>query len=522
MSRRRRYVVILCVVATLAAAGVYGLAAGGTRGIAESTLVDRPPRMAPDYAGVVIPANVAPLNFCVQEPGTRYFVRIHSTRGEAVEVLSRTRRIAIPIKEWKALLAGSRGQEVRFDVYVRGTEGSWRRYASITNEVSDDEIDPYLVYRRINPMYNLYRTMSLRQRDLRGFDDVVVLDNASFGSGCMNCHSFPRNSPDKVVLQVRSGLKNYGAGMLLIQDGAIRKVDTRTQFAPRVAGFPAWHPSGRAVAFSINKVRQAFHCARAEVRDGVDLVSDMALYLLDSGSVVSTSAIASPDYLETYPAWSPAGGHLYFCRAPMLWSDTDEMPSERLTEVKYDLMRIGYDLGTGRWGELETVLSSDETGLSITQPRISPDGRFLAFCMSDYSTFPTFQPSSDLYLMDLEGGRYERMACSSEWAESWHCWSSNGRWLAFSSKREDGQFVKVYFSHVDEDGTARKPFLLPQKDPTHYEWFFKLYQLPELLRGPLPVAGEEIARAIRSPGWGRAGLPVTGATPRAGSPAAGQ
>jgi hypothetical protein len=124
--------------------------------------------------------------------------------------------------------------------------------------------------------------------------------------------------------------------------------------------------------------------------------------------------------------------------------------------------------------------------------------------------------------MDLEGGRYERMACSSEWAESWHCWSSNGRWLAFSSKREDGQFVKVYFSHVDEDGTAGKAFLLPQKDPSHYEWFFKLYQLPELVRGPLPVAGEEIARAIRTPGWVQVGLPVTGATPGASSPAPSQ
>ncbi len=522
MSGRRRYVVILCVAAALAAAGLQHLLAGGTRGIEDCAFADRLPRITPDYAGTTIPPNIAPLNFRVREPGTRYLVRVHSARGEAVEVLSRTSRIAIPLRGWKKLLGDNRGGELCLDVYVRGADGRWTKYATVTNEISNDDIDPYLVYRRINPMYNLYRKMSIRQRCLESFEEAVILDNESFGRGCMNCHSFCQNRPDKAVMQVRSGLRSYGAGMLLIQGGDVRKVDTRTRFAPQVAGFPSWHPSGRAVAFSVNKVRQFFHTARAEVREGIDLVSDMALYLVDSDSVVSTPTIARPDYLETYPAWSPDGRYLYFCRAPMPWSDTEEVPVEHYADVKYDLVRISYDLDTGRWGELETVLSSGRTGLSITQPRISPDGRFLAFCMSDYSTFPTFQPSSDLYLMDLEGGGYERMACSSEWAESWHCWSSNGRWLAFSSKREDGQFVKVYFSHVDEDGTARKPFLLPQKDPSHYEGFFKLYQLPELVRGPLPVAGEEIARAIRTPGWVQVGLPVTGATPGASSPAPSQ
>ena len=120
---------------------------------------------------------------------------------------------------------------------------------------------------------------------------------------------------------------------------------------------------------------------------------------------------------------------------------------------------------TGQWGHAETVLSAEQTGLSILLPRVSPDGRFLLFCMCRYGCFPVYQPSSDLYMMDLATGRYSRLAINSEYSESWHSWSSNSRWIAFSSKRQGGLFTRTYLSYVDDDGTAYKPFVLPQRDP---------------------------------------------------------
>jgi len=199
----------------------------------------------------------------------------------------------------------------------------------------------------------------------------------------------------------------------------------------------------------------------------------------------------------------------------MLWGEEPADPATgRYREVRYDLMRIAFDQDDATWGELETVLSVDRTRLSVTQPRISPDGRFLAFCMSDYSTFPSFQPDADLYLMDLATGRYAPMACSTDQAESWHSWSSNSRWLVFSTKAGDGRFIKPYFSYVDEGGVAHKPFVLPQRDPTFYDSFIKLYQMPELVREPVPLGAGELARAIRTQPWAHVGAPVTGATPR--------
>ncbi|MCK4375799.1 MAG: PD40 domain-containing protein, partial [Candidatus Brocadiae bacterium] len=378
-----------------------------------------------------------------------------------------------------------------------------------------DEIDPYLVYRRINVLYEEYLRMGIYQRDLRQWDEVANLDNRAFGLGCVNCHTFFDKGTERMAIHFRSGQEEYGLGMLLIQDGVVSKIDARTRYSPRPAAYTSWHPSGRLVAFSVNKVVQFFHQARTEVRDALDLESDMGLYFVDGQEVASTPSISDPDVLESWPEWSPDGHYLYFCRAPMLWSDRKTVPPENFEKLKYDLVRISYDLGRNTWGELETVLAAEQTGLSISQPRFSPDGRFLVFCMSDYSTFPSFQASSDLYLMEVETGRYERMGCNSERSESWHCWSSNSRWMVFSSKRSDGQFIRAYFSYIDEDGVAHKAFVLPQKDPAFYDSFIKLYQIPELTTGPVRARGEKLARMIRTSGWTRVDLAVTSATPAA-------
>jgi dipeptidyl aminopeptidase/acylaminoacyl peptidase len=290
--------------------------------------------------------------------------------------------------------------------------------------------------------------------------------------------------------------------LVVVRQGSVVKVDTRalaraagTDRGPikeLPAGHTAWHPNGRVAAFAAMKVEQLYH-AVGETRDVYDTDSDLAIYHADSNTVTTTPDISKPDRLETFPTWSPDGRYLYF-------SSREQLPLEQYQQIRCDLMRIRYDDESGRWGELETVLSADETGLSITQPRISPDGRWLLFCMSEYSSFPAFQPSSDLYLLDLETRRYHRLAANSPRSESWHCWSANGRWIAFTSKRRDGVCGRVYFSYVDEAGRAHKPVLLPQEDPSFYDRFIRTYNVPELARKPSPATRRALTRVIRSPG----------------------
>ncbi|MGB2865408.1 MAG: hypothetical protein WBC05_18910, partial [Sedimentisphaerales bacterium] len=279
-------------------------------------------------------------------------------------------------------------------------------------------------------------------------------------------------------------------------------------------GYTAWHPSGKLAVYSINKVRQFFHTGRIEVRDVVDLDSALVCYMVEEQKAVCPPQLSDKNQLETYPAWSPDGKYLYYCSAPVLWKDRNTVPPENYEKLKYDLCRVSYDVSSNSWGQVETVLSAEETGLSILLPRISPDGRFLLFCMCEYGCFPVYQSSSDLYIMDLSTGEYRSAAVNSKYSESWHSWSSNSRWIAFSSKRQDGLFTRTYLSYVDNDGKLHKPFILPQRDPEYYDSLLETYSVPELITGRIKVGKSLLGRAARGKESISVDVPITSATPK--------
>ncbi|MBI4659695.1 MAG: PD40 domain-containing protein [Verrucomicrobia bacterium] len=448
-----------------------------------ATPVHRPPRLEPDYCGTTIPPNLAPLNFVLEEPGTRFHVRIHSTKGNPLELSSRTPSVAIPVKPWNALLRMNAGEPLYFDVFAKDQQERWVRFDTVTNTIAREEIDGYLVYRLLKPLYNIYVDVGIYQRNLQNYEEKEVLHNRSFGQGCLNCHTFLNQSPDNMAINIRS--KSSGNPMLLIRSNAVAKVD-------RTAGYLSWHPSGRLLAFSANKLSLFFHTNAEETRDVFDAESNLNIYRVDSNTVVTPPPIAATNYLETWPSWSPDGRHLYFCRAPI-------GRRQRFSQVRYDLVRVPYDLDRDTWGEPETVISARETLLSAAQPRVSPDGRFLLFCLSKYGNFPIYQPNSDLYVMDLRTRQYRRLDINSDKSDSWHSWSSNSRWIVFSSKRRDGLFARPHISYVDEQGTFHKPLLLPQKNPAFYDSFIKTFNVPELIREPIQVKPSELARAVVAP-----------------------
>ncbi|MBN2314979.1 MAG: PD40 domain-containing protein [Sedimentisphaerales bacterium] len=461
------------------------------------------PNISPDYSGLFIPHNIAPLNFRILEKGQAYSVRIYSESGPTITIASKTGRIRIPLKKWRRLLDVNKGRELFVDVFVRDAEGQWLQFKPIVNTIADEEIDGTLVYRFMKPIYNMWNNMGIFQRDLTDFDVSSIMQGRSFGKGCLNCHSFAGNTSGTMTICLRS--MAYGSNTLLARNGDVHKIGAKW-------GYTAWHPSGRLAVYSINKVRQFFHAGGMEVRDVVDLDSALLCYHLDSQKVTNPEGLADKDRLETYPAWSPDGRALYFCSAPILWQDRDTVPPENYDKVKYDLRRITYDVETNRWGNAETVLSADETGLSIMLPRVSPDGRFLLFCMCRYGCFPIYQPSSDLYLMDLSTGDYRKLDINSSYSESWHSWSGNSRWIAFSSKRQGGSLTRTYLSYVDTAGKVHKPFVLPQKDPDYYDSLIETFSVPELTEDRIKVSTALLAQMARCDPSISVDIPITGAT----------
>jgi len=499
MRRRAASIAPAAAVAAMLAAVAAHVAWSGPPPLRDPRPAGRPPAIRPDYADVVIPPNIAPLNFTVLEPGCWYHVRLRGADGPTIDVSSRGSAIAIPPRLWRRLLEANRGGAIRLDIWVLDEARRWARFEPIRQTVAAEPIDPYLAYRLLRPLYNKYVNVGIYQRHLESFDESPVVLGRTFRNGCVNCHTFLNHRGDTMLVHIRGP----ATAMLLASNGRVRQAETRTRYTRAPAAYSAWHPSGQFVTFSVNALRQFMH-AVGETREVFDGDSDLGCYVVQDHSVRSSRHLTQPERLETFPNWSPDGRHLYFSSAP-------KAPIAQYRQVRYDLMRVSYESRSKTWGSPERVLSASAMGKSLLEPRVSPDGRFLMFCACPHGSFPIYQPGSDLYLLDLRSGRCERLPVNSDRCDSWHCWSSNGRWFVFSSKRRDGLFAKPYFSYFDAAGRAHRPFLLPQEDPDFYESYLMNYNVPELIDRRIELGPKDFARAALGAGRTVAHA-VTGAT----------
>ncbi|MBR5703046.1 MAG: PD40 domain-containing protein, partial [Bacteroidales bacterium] len=105
---------------------------------------------------------------------------------------------------------------------------------------------------------------------------------------------------------------------------------------------------------------------------------------------------------------------------------------------------------------------------------------------------------ADLWMLDLETlEKWPLEAANSPDTDSFHSWSTNGRWMVFSSRRGDGLYTRPYITYINEKGEASKPFLLPQKDPmAYYKRLMDSYNLPAFMTGPVEMPRHKMVKEI--------------------------
>ncbi|MDH7600349.1 MAG: hypothetical protein QHH07_12065, partial [Sedimentisphaerales bacterium] len=405
----------------------------GDQGYPQAQNAGRPPRTYPDYDKVTIPCNIAPLNMVVLEQAERFHFRISGKQGKAIVKVSGRGVIRIPSRPWRQLLEANRGQQIRIEILVR-SGGRWSSFEPLELTVADAPIDRYIVYRAMHPTHqHVASPMKIICRDLSTFTQWPIMDGSMLDNACINCHSFPANRPEQMLLGVRSN--RYGVATLVSGPAGIQKIGAKF-------GYTAWHPDGQLAVYSINNLPMFYHAARQEPRDTVDLDSMIAYYRPESGQAGPIPALAEKTELETWPAWSADGRYLYYCTARKAWPDKTEVPPPGYDQLMYDLMRIYYDPNIDTWGKPEVILTAKDLGRSIGIPRCSPNGRWVSFCGFGYGFFPAWQDDSDIYLLDVSSGKH-RLLIADPKAQSWHSWSSNSRFLVFSSKAVDGPFTRI-------------------------------------------------------------------------------
>lgn len=447
------------------------------------------PHIYPDYLGVTIPVNIAPLCFCMADESVlridavitdRHGHKLHSQGEESVD---------FDVDEWHTLLGQNRGDSLSVTVSAKYDDG-WHTYHSFPIYVSPDSIDYGICYRLIEPGYEVWSKMGIYERELSSFEERTLIDNTQF-VGCVNCHSFNRGNPADMSLHIRG---EHGATLLRQNNGPFTAYNTKTDQTLGLCVYPYWHPSGRYIAYSTNSTSQLFHSADSNRVEVFDTASDIQVYDVANNELLLSPLLKQDSVYETYPVFSSDGRSLYFCAARALPEG-----SYQLDSIHYNLCRIDFNPATGNFGNrIDTIINAEAQHKSVSFPRPSYDGRFLCYTLSDYGQFSIWHHEADLYLLNLSTGQSRPMVeANSEDTESFHNWSSNSRWIVFSSRRDDGLFTRPYFCHVDAKGSVSKAFMLPQRNPRRfYRECFLSFNVPDFIIAPTRFDGRKASRII--------------------------
>lgn len=439
--------------------------------VAPTEILKEKPSLFPDYVGVTIPAAIAPLNFKVKVDYTAIDAVIEGRNNEVIHVQDE-KEISIPINKWAKMLSNSQGDSLRITVSIK-QHNKWIQFAPFSIYVSAIPIDYGLVYRLIAPGYEVYSKMGIYQRQLSTFDQTPIIENTLIPGSCVNCHSFNQSNPKDMSLHIRG---NKG-GTVLMTDGKITLLNTKTEKTISNFVYPYWHPSGNYIAYSVNNTHQGFHASKDKRVEVADAASDVIVYDIRKNQAILCDRLMQDSVFETFPSFSPDGRFLYFCSAA-----SKKMPAE-FKEVKYNLCRIAFSPENGTFGDkIDTLFNATALNKSVTFPRPSPDGRFIMFTLIDYGNFSIWHKEADLYLFDVKTGSCRSIdEVNSNDTESYHSWSSNSRWFVFSSRRIDGLYTRPFIAYIDENGHAGKPFLLPQKDSDYYDRLLYSFNIPEFV-----------------------------------------
>ncbi|MBR6249814.1 MAG: PD40 domain-containing protein [Bacteroidales bacterium] len=449
-----------------------------------ATFVDSLPPIYPDYTDVTIPQNIAPLNFLLRTAADETYVTIDSVcmshhRGNVA---------TFDLDEWKRLMERSANKDLRVSIYIKN-DSKWIEYKQFTWHVASDSVDAFLTYRLIEPDYEIYQNIELRERCVENFEERNISTYKIVGNRCMNCHTYANRDANRSMMYVRG--ENGGA--ILNTNGVLRKLDIKTPDMISPSVYFHFSPTGRYAVFSSNVIIPAFHSKPSRRLEVYDSKSDVYVADLDANKIISSPLLNDSTVFETFPTFSHDGRYIYFCTAPNV---------ARIEDLQYSLCRIAFDETTGTLGtQVDTIINAQNAAIegkgSVCHPKVSPDGKYLLYTVAAYGTFPIWHTESDLQMLDLQTGAIDTLAVvNSQKSDTYHSWSSNSRWFVFASKRDDGLYGKPYFCYVDANGKAHKPFVLPQESPTFYDYNLKSFNIPELGSAPLPFTAEAVGRAI--------------------------
>ena len=443
--------------------------------VSNPKLADADAPIYPDYADVTIPAEIAPMNFTLafDQAFDLIDVTVRGTQGG--ELHDQGESTDFDIDAWRELTRKNVGADLIFTVCKRNN-GEWTRYPDFAMHVSQYPLTDYgLTYRRLAPGYEVGGNIGIYQRELSTFREDVLMTETALPEQCFNCHQANATNPNRVTMQVRGDK----GGTLIMKDGRQTWLNTKTDSTKMAGSYASWHPDGDYIAYTAGNVEQCFFVGREKPIEVYHRFSNIVVLDTRTNQLSTDPKLMTTDWVEIFPAFSADGRTLYYSTSRQV-----ELPAD-YKDVKCSLCAIPFDSATGTFGaQVDTLANGPRDDASYVLVRPSYDGRWLVFCKCSRSNFPIQQPDADLYMMSTRTREMWPLAqANSDKSDSYPNWSSDSHWIVFESKREDGQYTKLYIACVGDDGQASKPFLLPQRDPwNYYQTLMDAYNVPDFTK----------------------------------------
>ncbi|MEG2239456.1 MAG: hypothetical protein RRX93_08590, partial [Bacteroidales bacterium] len=332
-----------------------------------------------------------------------------------------------------------------------------------------------------------YNHITMEQRSLENFESKELLDNYLMENNCMNCHASHKNDANQMLVHLRGKI----SGTLIIRNGKAEKIDIPAGYPKVRLVYPSWYPDGSRIAFSTNRVfSRHFSNGLIKTLHSLDTLGDIVVYNIDKNTLYSSEELTDSTFDDVFPCWSANGRTLYFCRTISLKRDDFAWGEDLVDSLRANLMQISYDPVSETFSNLKLAYDFSKDGKSVSMPQLSPDGKFMIVSVLPNTTFPVLH-KGDLYLIRLPAGEDSLQGSSTvelqaepieilntPFSETFHNFSSNGRWMVFSSNRMNGASATPFIAYLDTKGIFHKPFALPQKSGNFYKANLKAFLFP--------------------------------------------
>jgi hypothetical protein len=358
-----------------------------------------------------------------------------------------------------------------------------------------EPIDKYLSYRN-NYFDEGMAPMSVKERDLENYSVKTLFDSQKLGGTCMNCHTAKRNNINHGAIHIRGGSTG---GTYIIDDSSLVRYTIPKEYKNLRLAYFDFHPQQEVIAFSTNR----YDGAQRYIQNGkwcdfmTDTMGIIVLYDIKTNTLTTAKSVSDPAYDYASPCWSRDGKTLYFCRGP-------HRDVSQAYNYKFDLYKVEYDSNTKTFGNAECIFPFSHYGVSGAMPKFSPTENFLVVSVIESSTFPSLNdgdyyivypdsimPAGIKYEISINGRKAKENTAPAPHAkieamtnansldgEKYHSFSSNGRWMVFSSCRLTGTQAITHIVYIDKNGKSSKPFILPQETPNFYKTNIQSFIFP--------------------------------------------